>query len=96
MFLYGFLSGIWYYLQFITIYRSKTKLEPVDSINFFNDTLLITVMFVSVLKPNTTFCLSNRRGSIWGVIIYRRKTRVCNQYTRQDCPMGIKEKILQF
>ena len=31
----------------------QTKQEPVDSFNFFNDTVHITVMFVSVLQPNT-------------------------------------------
>jgi len=32
-----------------------TKQEPVDSLNLFNARVLITVMFVSVLQPNTTF-----------------------------------------
>ena len=31
--------------------QMQTKQEPVDSLKFSNDTLLITVMFVSVLKP---------------------------------------------
>ena len=57
-----FLSGFWYYLQCIASYIS---------LNYFNDTVLITVMFVSVLRPNTRFYLSQRRGSIrwergWG------------------------------
>ena len=63
----------------------ETKQEPVDSLNFFNDTVLVTVIFVSVLQPNTTFDL---------LLIYRRKSRVCNHYTWQDCPMGIVVKIL--
>ena len=37
----------------------QTKQEPVDSLNMFNDTLVITVMIVNVLQPNTTFYLSN-------------------------------------
>ena len=36
------------------------KQEPVDSLNLFNARVLITVMFVSVLQPNTTFYLSKR------------------------------------
>ena len=70
----------------------KTKSEPVDSLNFFNDTYLIKVILVSVFQPNKTFYLSKRWGSIRGVLIYRRKSRVCNQYTRQDCPMEITGK----
>jgi len=36
----------------------QTKQESVDSlINFVNDTVLITVMFVSLLQPNPTFYL---------------------------------------
>ena len=68
--------------------------EPVGSLNFFNDTMLITVMSMSVLQPNTTFYLSKRRGSLQKVRIYRRRRRrscVCSQYTRQDCPIGITE-----
>ena len=64
--------------------------------NRFTDTVLITVMFVSVLQLNTMCYLSKRRDVIQGVLIYSRRSRVCNQYTRQDCPMGIAEKILQY
>ena len=67
-----------------------------NCLNSFNDALLITIMFVSVLQPNTTFYLSTRWGSIRWVLIYRRRSRVYSQYTRQDCPMGITEKILQY
>ena len=35
----------------------ETKQKPVDNLNFFTGTLLITVMFVSVLQLNTTFHL---------------------------------------
>jgi len=35
----------------------QTKQEPVDSLIFFNDKVLITDMFVSVLQPNTKFYL---------------------------------------
>ena len=38
----------------------QNKKGPVDKFNFFNDTMLITVIFVSVLQPNTTFYLSKR------------------------------------
>jgi len=38
----------------------QTKQEPVDGLNFFNDTVLITVMFVSVSQTNTMFYLSKR------------------------------------
>ena len=71
-----------------------TKQKHVDSLNLFNDTLLITVSSVSVLQPSTTFYLSKWRGSIRGVFIYRRRSRVYNHYPRQDCPMGIKENNL--
>jgi len=33
----------------------ETKQKPVDSLNSLNDTVLITVMFVSVLQPSTKF-----------------------------------------
>jgi len=33
----------------------KHNKEPVDSLNCFKYTVLITVMFVSVLQSNTTF-----------------------------------------
>ena len=59
------------------------------------DTVYITVMFVSVLQPNMTLYLSIRRGFIRGVLIYRR-SRVYEHYTRQYCPMGITESILQY
>jgi len=36
----------------------QTKQNPVDSLNFLNDILLIIIMLVSVLQPNTTFYLS--------------------------------------
>ena len=58
--------------------RMKTKQKPVDILNHFNDTVLISVMFVSVLQPNTTFYLLKQWCSIWGVPIYRRKSCVCN------------------
>jgi len=38
----------------------QTKQNPVDSLNFLNDILLIIIMLVSVLQPNTTFYLSKR------------------------------------
>jgi len=38
----------------------QTKQKPFDSLNFFNDTVLITVMFVPVLQPKTTFYLSKQ------------------------------------
>jgi len=38
----------------------QTKQEPVDSLNVFNEMVLITVMFVSDLHPNTTFYLAQQ------------------------------------
>ena len=38
----------------------QTKQEAVDSLNSFNDTVLITVMFLSALQPNTKFYISKR------------------------------------
>ena len=54
--------------------------------------------FMSVLQPNTKFYLSKWWGSIRGVLIYRRsrRSRVCNHYTRKDCPIGSTEKYLQY
>ena len=37
-----------------------TNKESVDNLNFFNDTVFITVMFGSILQPNMTFYLSKR------------------------------------
>ena len=74
----------------------RTKQEYVDRLNSFKNTVLITVMFVSVLQPNTTFYLSKWWGSIRGVLVYRRKSRVYKQYARQDCPMKNTEIILQY
>jgi len=62
----------------------QPKEEPVDSLNFFTGTLFITDMPVSVLQPNTTFYLLKRWGSILGVLIYRRKSHVCNHYTSKS------------
>ena len=69
----------------------QTKQEPVDSLNVFNEMVLITVMFVSDLHPNTTFYLSKQWGSMRGVLICRRKRQVYRYYTRQDCPMKKKQ-----
>ena len=38
----------------------QTKQKPFDSLNFFNDTVLITVMFVPVWQPNMTFYVSKQ------------------------------------
>ena len=48
---------------------------------FFNDTARYSYV-QSVLQLNTTFYLEKRRSSIWGVLIYRRKKRVYEHYTR--------------
>ena len=49
------------------------------------------------LVCNTAFYLSKRWDPIRVVLIYRRrKNRLCNHYTRQDCPMDITDTILQY
>jgi len=49
---------------------------------FYNEILLITTMFVSVLQLNTKFYLSKWWHSVRGELKYRRRNRVCSQYTR--------------
>ena len=73
----------------------QTKQDPVDSLNCFDNTVLITVMHVSVLQLNTTRFIYRNGNSIRGVLIYR-KSGVYNHYTRQDCPMETTETILQY
>jgi len=65
--MYNFAKIFWIILAGSTIgiysrFRSwnQTKQEHVDSLNNFNDTVLITVMIVIVLQPNTTFYLLKR------------------------------------
>ena len=83
-------------LVFIAVLdRVVNKTRAYWQLILFSDTVLISVMFASVLQPNTTLYLSKRWGSIRGVLIHRKR-RVCNQYTRQDCPMGITEHIAVF
>jgi len=62
----------------------------LEKLIFFNGTSLITVMFVSVLQPNTTFYLSKRWGSIRGVLIYIRKAVYI------IIQLGIRGEILQY
>ena len=50
----------------------------VDSLNLFNDTVVIAVTFPSVLQPSTTYYLSKRRGSIREMLIYKRKAVYVN------------------
>ena len=75
----------------------RTKQEPVYVLTLFNGTVLITVKCVSVLQTNTAFYFLEAAMLYTGSAhIEKKRNRVCNQYTRQDCPMGITEKSLQY
>ena len=77
--------------------------ERVDSLNLFNDTVFLTpVLFIEAATVSTPFCLpplltTANQMSRFGMAphesrVYRRKSRVYEQYTRQDHPMGNAEK----
>ena len=64
-------------LVFIADLDEYKQTRACDSLyNYFNDTVYISVMFVSALQPNTTFNLSKHWASIRGVLIYWRKKPV--------------------
>ena len=90
------------------------KQERVESLNYSNDMMFLTLVYLSFLQPNKSFYLSKqqlfRRHIIYhlyqlqpintsqtgkaphGSRVYGRKSRVYEQYTRQDHPMGNTEK----
>jgi len=88
------------------------KQERVDSFKYLNDMLFLTPVWVffcnqtshfnyrsdaMLLTISTNYSQSNESngwGSIWD--IKERKSRVYEQYTRQDHPMENTETILQY
>jgi len=59
--------------------------------------ILNTVMTQCLLQLCLSVLYIYRSGeALYGVLIYKRKSRVYNQYTRKDCPMGITEQIVQY
>ena len=67
---------------------------PVDNLNFFNDTVPIIVCVCFATKHGVLF---NKAVVLYTGSAHREeKSRVCSQYTRQDCPVGLTDTIVQY
>ena len=70
----------------------QAKQERVNSLNFVNDTVLITDMFVSVVHPNTSNFGSGE--PLHGVCTFiEEKSRIYKHSIRQHCPVEIRKHI---
>ena len=75
--------------------------------NYFNDTVFLTpvslatkqvVLLIEAAPVSIPYNLSSLAtvNQMRQLGVYRRKSRVCGQFTRQDHPMETSERILQY